>query len=466
MIRWIGVTALLLCPRLFFAQPADSAGVLEAADFLEMVLNNHPAARRAGLLDARSAAYTRMMRGNFDPKLYSDLQQKFFKGDEYFTISESGIKAPLWYGISLKGAYATASGGVLNPENKLPAGGQAVLGAGISLIRGLVFDERRAGVQQARINTRMNEAEKRLLRNDLAMEAITAYWEWSAAYAQLGMLEQAVEAARRRQNGIVQSFLLGDKPAIDTLESFLVLQSREMELNDAALIYQNTAIAVSGYLWDARGNPLKITDMLRPSLPEKQPEDVVKPDTVLARLGDAHPFLELTRQKIRLLETEQRLNREQLKPRLDVEYNLLGDRWQFGDASAGWFGNYKWGVKLEYPLFTRKERGKLELTAVKLLDTQYELQQKYIDVANKFRRYYAAYEITVRQLELARSMASDYEILLAAEQQKFNIGESSIFLINSREQKLIDARVKSIKLNAECMKLLAALQWSAGELAE
>ena len=39
-----------------------------------------------------------------------------------------------------------------------------------------------------------------------------------------------------------------------------------------------------------------------------------------------------------------------------------------------------------------------------------------------------------------------YQILLESELTLFDIGESSMFLVNTREQKLIDARLKLIEV--------------------
>lgn len=41
-------------------------------------------------------------------------------------------------------------------------------------------------------------------------------------------------------------------------------------------------------------------------------------------------------------------------------------------------------------------------------------------------------------------MVTDYERMLEAEELKFQLGESSLFLVNSRESKLIDGQLKAI----------------------
>jgi outer membrane protein TolC len=67
-------------------------------------------------------------------------------------------------------------------------------------------------------------------------------------------------------------------------------------------------------------------------------------------------------------------------------------------------------------------------------------------------------------LALYRETVANYQRLLDAELRKFSIGESSIFLINSRENKLIDAQLKLIKLESSLPKLEAGVLWAAGRL--
>jgi hypothetical protein len=46
-------------------------------------------------------------------------------------------------------------------------------------------------------------------------------------------------------------------------------------------------------------------------------------------------------------------------------------------------------------------------------------------------------------------MVIDYTTLFKGEQQKFKAGESSLFLVNSRESKLIEATLKAIDIEVE-----------------
>ena len=58
-------------------------------------------------------------------------------------------------------------------------------------------------------------------------------------------------------------------------------------------------------------------------------------------------------------------------------------------------------------------------------------------------------------------MVENYEKLLEAEIRKFDIGESSLFLINSRESKLIEARIKLISMETKLQKERVSLLYVA-----
>ena len=50
------------------------------------------------------------------------------------------------------------------------------------------------------------------------------------------------------------------------------------------------------------------------------------------------------------------------------------------------------------------------------------------------------------QVQQVEAIVTNYKTLLQGEERKFALGESSLFLVNSREQKLIDARLKRTEL--------------------
>ncbi|WP_326980899.1 hypothetical protein VUJ46_11310 [Chryseobacterium sp. MYb264] len=53
----------------------------------------------------------------------------------------------------------------------------------------------------------------------------------------------------------------------------------------------------------------------------------------------------------------------------------------------------------------------------------------------------------------------NYQRLLYAEETKYSNGESSLFLINSRENKVIDAQEKFISIKTKFLKSFNKLKW-------
>ncbi len=451
-----------------YGQEQDTMRIFTLEELFDQVVLYHPVALQAGLLDEEARANLRTARGFFDPKLYSEWQQKRFGNEEYFAYGNSGLKIPTWYGLELKTAFQTASGIQLNPEQKLPAAGQAVLGVSAALGRGLWIDERRAALQQARVFSQSNEAERRNMLNDLFMEAAKAYWDWTLAWHQRNAVDRALNLARIRKDGLVESYFQGDKPAIDTLEAFILVQSRQSDLNDAEIFQVNAGLVLSNFLWGENLTPLEISPALRPvDLDSTSFATVLPPlESFVQQANTNHPLLRWYALKINSLNIDRRLAAEQLKPQLNVEYNLLGNGFDFGENPLNdlFLQNYKWGLNFSFPLFLRKERGKLELTRLKIQDAGLELEQKRLEISNKIRQYYLSWENTRKQLELLEGMVNNYRQMLDAELFRFQMGESSIFLINTREQKLLEAQLKRLKFQSDFNKQRLQLDWAAGQL--
>ena len=451
-------------------QPAET---LDWSAFRQQVLANHPFARQANLQRDLAAAALFRAKGGFDPKAYAELSAKEFGNNNYYQYSEAGLKWPTWAGLELKGAYTRASGDFLNPERRLPNDGQVVMGFEWALVQGLMFDERRAALLQGKIGLEQGEAERSNFLNDLLFDAAKTYWTWAAAENQVDIYAAALEQARIRLEGLRQSVLQGDKAAIDTTEALIQVQTRLLDLNFAQLDRQQARLALSTFLWQPDQQPVS-TDQLSVASPLLDAAGMPQfnLNVLLEQARQSHPELRLYLAKIRNLEVERRLKKEKRKPAFDLTYNLLGTGWTFfptatTDDGLGVLANdIKWGFQFSYPILNRKARGDLQLTAIKLFQTDQAMLQKRLEVEVKMRQYAAELTNFERQLPLFRDYTINYKLLLDAEIEKFQQGESSVFLINAREQRWLDARIKYLKLLSEFRKAEAGLRWAAGTLAD
>jgi outer membrane protein TolC len=462
--QWSVVAAFLIC--CFYSQ----AQALEWANFRQQVLEYHPLAQQADLYRSQADFGLLRAKGGFDPKLYAEFYTKNFTEKTYFQYTEAGVKLPTWGGFELKSTYNLASGTYLNAESTLPSNGQATLGFNWTLVQGLLLDERRAALRQARIGLQTGDAERDMAINDLLFDAAKTYWTWVVADNQLRIYTSALRQSRIRHEALRESFFQGDKPAIDTIETFIQVQNRLLDVNFASVDAQNATLALNNFLWTTEGQTLALAQIpAAPTLSETEtiPQNMLEREELAQQAQANHPELRLYRAKNQSLEVERRLKIEKRKPVLDLNYNLLGAGWTFfPTTNAGGIqvlaNDIKWGVNFSYPIFNRKARGDWQLTQVKIAQTKLDIQQKSQVIDNKVRQYANDLDNLRNQVVLFRDITRNYLALLEAETEKFNQGESSIFLINTREQRWLDAQVKYLKLVAEYRKTEAALLWAAG----
>lgn len=473
MIRVQRILFFLLFPGSLFAQSIAYNQEFTLEEYLNWIRLYHPVMQQAALLENKADASLQEARGGFDPKWFGEYEDKSFDQKNYFRVGEAGLKIPSWWGVDIKLAYLWSNGVFLNPEASLPTNGQAVLGIEMPLLQGVVFDQRRAQVQKAKLVAKANEAERRNLINNLLLEATEVYMEWSYQYQTALIYATSLTLARDRFQMIRESFLQGDKPAIDTLESLIQIQNREIQLNQAQVAVQNAALALSNFLWSKDLVPLEVSAQLYPedlrAAWRIEELDILAIDIPTSARN--HPQLQAIEVKQKQLEIKERLKREQFKPSLNFSYNFLGNGFDLSPEHPNQSAlnnllleNYKWGLTFSYPLLLRKERGGLQLVRLEQAEVEFKRQDKQLQLGNKIKGIIQLLENTDEQLDTQEAMVGNYEVLLEAENEKFRIGESSIFLLNNREQKLIDAQVKRNKLYATFQKLRWKLEWAKGEL--
>lgn len=434
----------------FLASSQEDSAVFTQDHLIWYVKNYHPVSVQGRLLLQRGENEVKQARGGFDPYLYASYEDKYYDDKNYFNLLNAGLKVPTWYGIELKTGIDQNDGVFLNPENNVPDGGLWFGGVSVALGSGLFIDDRRASLRQAQIFAESTYAEQQQLMNDLYFDAIKSYWKWVEAWNSLKVYEAAVELAQFRFEGVRQSYIVGDLPAIDTLEAKIQVQNRTISFNESTLEFQNATLELSNYLWFENNTPLELTDSISPPSYENIELSPLMPLDSLERIYSTlklnHPEMQLFDFKLSQLNIDRRLKAEQLKPKLNLNYNFLTEPVGNEFYTTVSTENYKWGVGFSMPIFLRGERGALQISKLKIRETQMDQQLTLYKLKNRLQSFYNS-QITLNQQVLLYNDAVDnYSRLLAGEIQKFEMGESSLFLVNSREINTIEAQLKLIHL--------------------
>lgn len=420
--------------------------IISYEEYIDIVKSDHPVMYQSQLLDEMAASNRRMARGGFDPKIEGDWKHKSFDDKNYYSLLNTAVKIPTWYGIDLKAGYNRNNGQFLNESDFIPSRGLWNAGISVPLGKGLVIDERRAQLKKADIYKSVTEQQKLLMVNKVLYDASIAYLEWQTAVAQLNIANEGLILAQQRLDGTKKSFINGDKPAIDTLESFISVQSRELDYQKATQSLDNAILFVNNYLWIKGEVPLEIEKNV---IPSPLNIDLLSEETDAATIVQSewiasHPELLLYDFKIADINIDQRLAKEELKPDVRIEYNpllavaddSLIDRFNPND--------YKLGATISYPILQRKQRGKIELNELKLQDVNFERSMKTQTLTVKLNTYINNINQTREQYALLNETTDNYQRMLVAENRKLEIGESSIFLVNTRERKYLETRYKLI----------------------
>lgn len=455
MKKIIAFFSLILSLHSAFAQ--NSENIMTLAEYLSYVKAYHPLIKQANLVVSEAEAKLLQARGAFDPKIEIDHNQKTFKNTEYYNKLNAAFKIPTWFGIELKGQFEGHEGVYLNPEHNVPEDGLYGVGISVPLAKGLLTNDRMAMLKKAKLYVNQNKETQKLLVNETLYKAIIAYFDWLRYYNELQVYQAYMENSEQRLAGVKRNYELGQAAAIDTTEAKITIYNRQLNLENAHLKLKKSQLALSNFLW-IQDTPVELNAIMIPDVNTEQ-----NLETSLFNINsipnnfdvDTHPKLAAMRLKAESLNVERRLYLNNLLPTVNFKYNLLTETPDYSNSFN--LDNYKLGLQVSVPLFLRKERGKLKLAKTKIANTQFDISTLKVQLQNKIEGIEAEIGSYNNQTEIAKTMISSYEALLQAEERKFQIGESSLFLVNSRESKLINAQLKALELHYKLMQSKAKL---------
>ena len=453
------ITLLLIGFSFFgFSQTETLSNVLRFDEYLGYVKKFHPIVKQAQLVIDESQAKLMKSRGAFDPKIAVDYNRKQFKGLEYWDKLNGTFKIPTWYGVELKAGFEDNEGVFLNPEGSVPDAGLYSAGVSVSLAQGLLINNRMAALKQAKLFREQAKADRDIFVNTILFDASIVYFDWLKAYNELKLFENFLINAELRYRGILKGVEVGENAEIDATEARIAFNNRKLSLEQSRVKLMKATLALSNFLWLENNIPVELQPEV---IPDVDTEPVVDATFDINQLRsdeailEAHPKMLSLNFKLESLEVDKRLKANKLLPVVDAEYNFLTENPDVANTFNT--AEYKGGLNVSIPIFLRKERGDLRLAKLKLQDTEFEIDATRVNLQNKISGLKQELESYVTQNEITVQIISDYERMLVAEERKFQLGESSLFLVNSRESKLIDGQLKAISIQNKFFSTKAKL---------
>ena len=453
----------------------DAGAQLHAVDegwFLEQVRANHPLMRRAATLQEIAEARELEARGAFDPTVGATWKDKMYAGTAYETQGGPELRWETPVGIGVQAGWNTAQGERLDASDYVPEGGLWSLAGTVRLGRGMWTDKRRATLAKAQAMVGVGEAERVLAENDVLLNASADYWRWYQMFLVVEVAREAEELANDRLMWSRERLGSGEGAAIDTLEAHWNWVTRRAERAANEGKWVKARANVDRWLWAKDWTPAALPEEAIPA-PSRMTAEEIMPTQLWAE-GDplavdaiwaTHPYHQFYTSKGEALGADVRFRREMLKPQIDGTFGVFSpvlpgsEEW----ATPNWDANHRMELKVSMPLFLRSERGALnvaklsqEQTMLDVQDVQATWKAQVRGTAQRLPLLREQQVNTQRAVDLARQ-------LLAAEQTKFELGESSLFVVNSRENALLKAQKTHAEATAELHMAWRSWLWHLGQ---
>ena len=441
----------------------QTSDVLSYESFLKNVIENHPIAKKADNIKEYGELQYKAAKGNFDPNLSGVYDNKYFNNSNYYSVLSSGVKIPLFTAQNLKFGYEYGVGSNVNPEQYTSSYGMPYLGLEVGLLQGLVIDYRRAEVMKSKEYVEYYSAEKKIQLNNLLFESSLKYFDWLFSLKQVSLNDYFLNLARQRLIGIESLASIGERAAVDTVEAAIFYQSRLLDLQNSEIENQKQNNELSTFNWGADGPSLVTTYKSSDSLDGYFNKLKISLISLLNQDSLSNPIISKYNSLQEILEIDNKLKREMIKPKLNVNYNLLS--YNSNSYSPVYSqNNYKWGVDLSFPLLLRKSRNELKMSKLNSQNNSFELVNKNNELNFKINALKQNIGRIAEQLQNAERSVKYNKLLVDAEKLKFSNGESSLFILNSRESKWLESELKFSEYKLKFIKTILNIVYLKGNL--
>ena len=416
--------------------------ILTYAEYLENILRYHPIAQQGDLKLTLAEVELLAAKGNLDPTVVSDWDQKNFDDKLYYRQFQAKLRFPTRLGVDIVGGYENTEGVFLNPENNTDDFGLWHLGIEVNALQGLIVNERKTALEQAKVFQDLAKNEQQMILNDLVYNASAAYLNWQRYASFKVILTENRSIANTYFENTKESFFNGEKTAMDTLEALILSQDALAFLQKNELGLIKSRQSVENYLWFDE-KPVLLQETAQPE--DYQDQFLPAPIALEKATLINHPILLASINKLSYLEIDQKLKREKLKPKLKIKYNPLLATSANSITPNFSVNDAKWGFYFSMPVLLRSERANIQRGELKIQETKLDIQNKRNELQNKIEGSWLQQDLLQQQIILLNQNVRGYRQLLDGESEKFNFGESSVFLLNKRQEKYINGQLKLVE---------------------
>lgn len=444
------VTALLAG-----ATARAAAAPLLLDDVLLSAQRSYPLLKAAVQEQAIAEGKALRAEGAFDAKLSvksGTNQFGFYKNRVY----GGGVAQPLGdWGGEIFGGYKRGQGNFGPWEEDLLtlSRGEWSGGVRLPLLRDRQTDERRTALRLARLAVELADASVEKQRLKLLEAAAKSYWQWVSAGKTLAVAEALLELAEARNRQVEEFVQEGEVAEIEIADNQRAVLERRAAVVSAERSLQNANLELSLFYRDEQGGPQRVERDRLPEFPEPKALSAAQIEADLKLALERRPEIEGLLVELRQSGASLGLARNQLLPQIDVTARYRADSGTGSITKQG--GEFVAGVLLTTPFQRRKAKGSIAMQEAKLEQLRQKLRFARDRIEVEVRDAASALRLALQRLDLAQAESEVAQRLAEAERERFELGDSTLFVVNLRELSAAGANLKIISALAECHKATA-----------
>lgn len=444
----------MLTMGLLFASPGHA---LTLHDVLASSRLHAPQIAKAQAALEEKNARVQEAKGAFDWELNSSLSQRAgnYDGsyiDTQITRRLSDTNARIYGGYRLSNGelpiyedyYNTSTGGEMN------------IGIAFALLRDRIIDEERFLFRDAVLAEKQQQAETYLVLLRTQHEAMRNYAQWLADAHVVGVMEELVALAKERQGALKTQAKEGDIARIYLTENEQNIARREAQLADARRNLARAAQRLSIFYRDHNGKSRVPVATDIPDLATYQSE-LHMDDLKLAEQIDRAQQLRPEQISIDFVmqreQTRRLLGENAMLPKLDFAIEGAQNTGRSAGADDGTEALLM--LKLSIPLQQNTGEGRVRAADARLRELEAEQQLLNDQIAADIRAIAAIAQETAEEIKQTGREVDAAETMRKAESQRFAEGDADFFVLNMREERLADAKLRHINAQRLWLENLA-----------
>ena len=432
-----------------------SAGVLSLDEVLQSAETAYPLLLATIQERAMAEGKSLSAEGAFDTKLSAKSGSNQFG---FYRNRENGaeISQPLQnWGAELFGGYKRGQGnfGPWEEDVLTLSRGEWSGGLRMSLLRNRETDERRTELALARLSIELADASIDQRRLRVLEAASKSYWDWVSAGHRLSVVEDLLRIADERHAQVQESVAAGQIAAIEIADNQRAVLERRSAVVAAERDLQTAQLELSLFYRDAAGRPQVADRDMLPEFPEPETISADQRGADLARALVLRPEIAGTLVKVRQANAGLRLARNGLLPEVDVTERYGRDAGVGSITKRG--DEFVASLSITTPFQRRKAKGESAIQQAKLVQLEQELRFARNRVLVEVRTALAALDAALQRLELARAEMDVARQLADAERERFDLGDSTLFVVNLRELSAAGAGLKVVAALTDSHKSMA-----------